>query len=96
MNINVNKKLTTVVGLAVGASLLAGYGIYKYFANKRSKAKHANGKAPIANGLADGYIGNGLVKSNSLYRGGVDLEDTLIGGGLYKTFGHDALSISRQ
>jgi hypothetical protein len=85
-----------VVGLAVGASILAGYGIYKFFANKRSKAKASGGTPVSANGLADGYLDNGLIKSNSLYRGGVDLEDGLIGGGLYKTFGPAALTISKN
>ncbi|MBN8826063.1 MULTISPECIES: hypothetical protein [unclassified Spirosoma] len=83
-----DKKVTTLVGLALGASLLAGFGIYKLISNKRSKTHKTS--APESgvgrNGLADGFIGNGFVKSTGLYKG-IDLANGLIGGGLYKLRG---------
>ncbi|WP_080057526.1 hypothetical protein [Spirosoma aerolatum] len=83
-----DKKVTTLIGLAVGASLLAGFGIYKLISNKRSKTHKAS--APDGgisrNGLGDGYIGSGFVKSTGLYKG-IDLANGLIGGGLYKLQG---------
>lgn len=79
-----DKKLTTTLGIAVGASLLAGagYGIYKYFSGKKEKAT-GDGLSDTnhTSNLFSDFIGNSLVKSNSLY-GGAD--NGLIGGGLYK------------
>jgi hypothetical protein len=80
-----DKKLTTTVGIALGVSLIAGagFGIYK-FLTKKSGA--ADGKGITAGGsragsLLSGFIGNSLVKSNSLYRA-TDDSSGLVGGGL--------------
>ncbi|GAB4034995.1 hypothetical protein [Spirosoma gilvum] len=83
-----DKKVTTLVSLAIGASLLAGFGIYKFIRNKRSKASKVQvpGSGVSRNGLADGFIGSGFVKSTGLYKG-IDIANGLIGGGLYKLQG---------
>lgn len=80
-----DKKLTTTLGIALGASLLAGagFGIYKYFSRKRGGADNerlAKGARQVGDVFSH-FIGNGLVKSNSLYGG---TNNNLIGGGLYK------------
>lgn len=83
-----DRKVTTLVGLAVGASLLAGFGIYKLISNRRNKTHKTlvTEGGTSRNGLADGFIGNGFVKSTGLYKG-IDLANGLIGGGLYKLRG---------
>lgn len=76
-----DKKVTTLVGIALGATLAAGFGLYKYFSKK---AGNSGNNAPTGdvsrNGFTSGYIGNSLVKSTSLYGGQVD--NGLVGGGL--------------
>ncbi|GAB3957674.1 hypothetical protein GCM10028805_50820 [Spirosoma harenae] len=64
-----DKKLTTSLGIALGTSLLAaaGYGIYKFISNKRAKTKLKEGGTSPGSGYVNGFIGNSLVKSNSLY-----------------------------
>ena len=62
-----DKKLTTTLGIALGTSLLAaaGYGIYKFIRSKRATTKPAVGGGKP--GFISGFIGDSLVKSNSLY-----------------------------
>ena len=80
-----DKKLTTVLGIALGATLLTGFGIYKYFSNKGGTAKLSGGTGiHESNGLTWDFIGNGLSKSPSLYGGGIEIGNGLVGGGLYK------------
>ena len=91
-----DKKLTTALGIGLGATLVAGFGIYKYFSRK---GKHATqffgpgGGVAIGNGFTSSFIGNTLAKSqtlyhhNSLYGGGVDVGNSFVGGGLYKKGG---------
>lgn len=84
-----DKKLTTTLGIALGASLLAGagFGIYKYFSRKSGNTTGNSlpgGGGSHANNLFGGFIGNGFVKSNRLY-GGNQADNELIGGGLYKS-----------
>ncbi|WP_420148623.1 hypothetical protein [Spirosoma sp.] len=81
-----DKKLTTTLGIALGASLLAGagFGIYKYFSkksNKKAGNASANAGTAARKAFVESFIGNGLIKSNSLYGG---VENGLVGGGLYK------------
>ena len=81
-----DKKVTTIVGIALGATLAAGFGLYKYFGKKSATtvgtgAAERNGKIFFG----DGYIGNSLVKSIGLYAGQTD--NSLVGGGLALT-GH--------
>ena len=83
-----DKKTTTTLGIALGASLLAGagYGIYKYFRNKtghKDGNKNIRSGRDVDNGLTSGFIGNSLVKSSKLY-GRDQEENELVGGGLYK------------
>jgi hypothetical protein len=83
-----DKKVTTALGIALGASLVAGagFGIYKFIKSKYGN-KADNSSVSASDGhksnLFGGYIGNGLIKSNSLY-GGQSTGNDLIGGGLYK------------
>ncbi|GAB3687204.1 hypothetical protein GCM10027592_00440 [Spirosoma flavus] len=86
------KKTTTIAaGIVLGVSLLAGagYGIYKYFsrklANKKGGLASVGGGGLIGNGSS--FIGNSLVKSNSLYEG-ANSGDGLVGGGLVNIKGH--------
>lgn len=79
-----DKKVTTIVGLALGATLAAGFGLYKYFSKKSGNivgmgAAGLSGKSLFG----DEYIGNSLVKSSGLYVG--QTEDGLVGGGLTLT-----------
>lgn len=82
-----DKKLTTTLGIALGASLLAGagFGLYKFFSKKKSNTtgSHLPNNSSHTGGLFSGFIGNGLTKSNSLY-GGNGVGNGLIGDGLYK------------
>ncbi|UFH52760.1 hypothetical protein [Spirosoma sp. KNUC1025] len=95
-----NKKLTTVLGIALGASLVAGFGIYKYFSSKGKKAKSQEGGSHVGNGLTGGFLGKGLIKSYNLTGGdssifgngiiaGGHVGNGLVGGGLYNALsGH--------
>jgi hypothetical protein len=78
---NMDKKVTTIVGIALGATLAAGFGLYKYF-SKKSATTVGMGMAEgnVKNVFGDGYIGNTLVKSIGLYAGQTD--NGLVGGGL--------------
>ncbi|MBD2756145.1 hypothetical protein [Spirosoma validum] len=82
-----DKKLTTSLGIALGASLLAGagFGIYKYFSKKSGKtiSNSSDDSSSHLSNLFGGFVGNGLTKSTSLY-GGSHSDNELIGGGLYK------------
>lgn len=83
-----DKKLTTTLSIALGATLLAGaagYGLYKFIRNKRHKGTSSNApvKTKIGSDLLDSFIGNSLVKGNSLYK--KHIENGLIGGGLTKS-----------
>lgn len=85
-----DKKLTTAVGIALGASLIAGAGIglYKYFSKKSPQSPDnpsvtTGSTASHVGNLISGYISNTLIKSNSLY-GGSSVGNGLIGGGLVK------------
>lgn len=83
-----DKKLTTTLGIALGASLLAGagFGIYKYFSKKKgARTGDRLGDSNHSTNLFNSFIGNSLVKSNSLYRNSGTGND-LIGGGLYKGY----------
>lgn len=87
-----DKKVTTVAGIALGVSLIAGagFGIYKYFSKKRGHGAGNGiigfgGGGHIGSGFTGNYIGNGLVKSKSLYDSGT-IDNGLIGGGLYKAY----------
>lgn len=82
-----DKKLTTTLGIALGASLLAGagFGLYKFFSKKKGNTTGNSlptGDGSHASNLFSSFIGNGLVKSNSLY--GSSVGNGLIGDGLYK------------
>ena len=88
-----NKKTTTIAGIALGASLLAGagYGLYTYLRRKFSPSGEASttGDSTIANsGFMNGFTSDNLVKSNTLYGLG-HVDNGLITGGLYK--GNQAL-----
>lgn len=84
-----NKKTTTTIGIALGAvSLLAGvgYGLYKYFSGRRTTTSQNGssvGGGGVGNRFASDFIGNSLVKSNSLYGSSMG-DSSLIGGGLTK------------
>ncbi|GAB4016177.1 hypothetical protein [Spirosoma koreense] len=83
-----DKKVTTIAGIALGASLLAGagYGLYKYFSKKSKESSQTGSSAGSGNRIGklfDGYIGSGLIKSNNLYGWG-NGDSALVGGGLYK------------
>ncbi len=78
---SMDKKVTTIVGIALGATLAAGFGLYQYFSKKSATTvgmgvAERNGKSIFG----DGYIGNSLVKSIGLYAGQTD--NGLVGGGL--------------
>lgn len=76
-----DKKATTLVGIALGATLAAGFGLYTYFRKKTGIKVGAGATAPKSRSLfGDGYIGNSLVKSSGLYVGQTD--KGLVGGGL--------------
>ena len=83
-----DKKVTTVAGIALGASLLAGAGfaIYKYFSKKENSTELFGARAD-GNRLLS-FVGNGLFKSTNLYDSqslyGDTVDDGLVGGGLYK------------
>lgn len=84
-----NKKTTTIAGIALGASLLAGagYGLYTYL---RKKFNHSGdvsatgGNTTPINGFMNGFTSDNLVKSNTLYGLG-HVENGLVAGGLYKS-----------
>jgi len=85
-----DKKLTTAVGIALGASLIAGagLGLYNYFRKKSAQSTDnpaitTGSTASHVGNLISGYISNTLIKSNSLY-GGSMAANGLIGGGLVK------------
>ncbi|MVM41232.1 hypothetical protein GO730_31955 [Spirosoma sp. HMF3257] len=76
-----DKKVTAIAGLALGAVLAAGYGLYKYFGKKSDKSTtNDSGHETSRNGLSNGFMGNSLIKSINLYGGHVD--NGLVGGGL--------------
>ena len=76
-----DKKATTLAGLALGVTLAAGFGLYKYFSKKPGTTVGTGaGGTRGRNLFGDGYIGNSLVKSSGLYVGQTD--NGLIGGGL--------------
>lgn len=87
-----DKKLTTTLGIALGASLIAGagFGIYKFIKNKRKNDPADNLTSGIVShnstagskGFPGGFIGNSLVKSKNLY--GSHLDNGLVGSGLTK------------
>ncbi|WP_041951895.1 hypothetical protein [Spirosoma spitsbergense] len=79
-----DKKVTTIVGIALGATLAAGFGLYTYFSKKSGTTvgmgvAERNGKSLFG----DSYIGNSLVKSTGLYVRQTD--NGLVGGGLALT-----------
>ena len=76
-----DKKVTTIVGIALGATLAAGFGLYNYF-SKKSGTTVGMGTTGLTsrNLFGDGYMGNSLVKSSGLYVGQTD--NGLVGGGL--------------
>ena len=80
-----DKKTTTSLGIALGATLLAsaGYGIYKYFKNKSGQGvvNSTSGTSADEYGQPGDYIGNGLIKSIKLY-GRNRVDNGLVGGGL--------------
>ena len=86
-----DKKLTTTLGIALGASLIAGagFGIYKFIKNKRKNESEHNLTGASVNhstagskGFTGGFIGNSLVKNKNLY--GSHLDNGLVGNGLTK------------
>ena len=81
-----DKKVTTIVGIALGATLAAGFGLYKYF-SKKSGTTIGKGLTETAarNVFSGGFIGNTLSKSPGLYVGQLDTD--LVGGGLTRTNG---------
>ena len=83
-----DKKLTTTLSVALGATLLvgaAGYGLYKFIRNKRNKGviDHLSSRVKNGHGHIESFIGNSLVKGNSLYK--KHIENGLVGGGLTKS-----------
>ncbi|QMW00743.1 hypothetical protein [Spirosoma foliorum] len=76
-----DKKVTAIAGIALGAALAAGYGLYKYFGKKSGKGTNiGTGVDVVRNGLTNGFLGNSLIKSFNLYGG--QAENGLVGGGL--------------
>ena len=76
-----DKKVTTIVGIALGATLAAGFGLYKYFSKKTGATVGMGTSGVDSRSLfGDSYIGNSLVKSTGLYVG--QTNDGLVGGGL--------------
>lgn len=78
-----DKKVTTLVGIALGATLAAGYGLYKYFSKKSGTSVGTDLVDTTArNVFSGGFIGNSLSKSPGLYVG--QLDSDLVGGGLIR------------
>ncbi|MVM32086.1 hypothetical protein GO755_18700 [Spirosoma sp. HMF4905] len=76
-----DKKVTAIAGIALGAALAAGYGLYKYFGKKSAKSTSSGSGSDVSrNGLTHGFLGNSLIKSVNLYGGHSD--NGLVGGGL--------------
>ena len=82
-----NKKTTTIAGIALGASLLAGagYGLYTFLRKKfnRSNVVVNGDNAFVNQDITHGFIGGSLIKSDNLYSLG-HANNELVGGGLYK------------
>ncbi|UHG93858.1 hypothetical protein [Spirosoma oryzicola] len=82
-----DKKVTALAGIALGATLIASasFGIYKWIKNKTGNSAESSSAVSVGNTVGNkfsgGFLGNGLVKSNSLYGGATN---GLVGGGLFK------------
>ncbi|GAB4010871.1 hypothetical protein EXU85_06985 [Spirosoma sp. KCTC 42546] len=81
-----DKKVTTIVGIALGATLAAGFGLYKYFSKKSGTSAGSDlVDATTKSAFSGGFVGNSLSKSPGLYVGQLDTD--LIGGGLTRMHG---------
>ncbi|GAB3989939.1 hypothetical protein GCM10028807_16020 [Spirosoma daeguense] len=79
------KKMTTTLGIALGATLLAGagFGLYKWLSNKKKSTGVLQSAGKLATEFTHHFIGNSLIKSNSLFP--TQNDNGLIGGGLVKS-----------
>lgn len=82
ISFTMNKQLTKTLGIALGATLLVGYGIYRLLAPKAERNTGSQRLKVSKKSIIPGYVGNSLVKGNSLYRV-LGAHTELVGGGLY-------------
>lgn len=82
-----NKRTTTIAGIALGASLLAGagYGLYTFLRKKFNRVTDSitGANAFVNQDPSHGFVGGSLVKSDNLYSLG-HADNDLVAGGLYK------------